>query len=339
MVVCVMTMRSYVVVPLVALQQIISMQSITMERGHIPSYIRAGVVHPAKPITTRALTVTVLPAGTVPASQGVFPATTDVILLPAAVNHRASMMAELNSSACVAFATAAVAEYYASKAYGIRYRLSPQFIYDLRNSSTPGMAVQDAGNLLSRYGSCPDVDDPFDSKNPDGKPTTYTQQMYDRAIPFKAGAFYLLTGGRPMQIINQAKSCLCDVGPVIMTTALWSPCTPGQFWKPAANGKKIGSHAFFVDGYDKIGFAVRNSWGSSWNGNGCTVLPFADVEAAVETVLVFIPETEKLPLTMIPSNNGSCGNTELGAGQACSGNLLCCAGLCGLGDVVCDVWP
>jgi hypothetical protein len=246
-----------------------------------------------------------------------------------------------DSGACVAFALTAIAEYFGKKLHGINYRLSPQYLYDLRCPQRPGMPVQDGGTAIKKNGVCPDVDAPFNADKPESMPTHFTPQIRARAKPFKPASFYLIEDAKSPRLIAEAKACLYDVGPVLMSAPIYTPCAPGgQFWKPSPTGssKTVGGHAFVVDGYDSKGFHVRNSWGPKWNRNGHTLLPYSDVDA-VESLLVLLPDKEAVRPVLAPTMNAHCGNTEEGAFQRCVNGLVCCGGRCLEATArSCDFW-
>ena len=279
-----------------------------------------------------------------PDVTGVLPAKTPPDKLPLRVSHRAGMMPvrdQLQSGACVAFAVAAVAEFFAMKLHGIQYRLSPQFLYDLRKLSTPGMLVQDGGAVCTAHGVCPEVDGPFSVDKPESLPTKFTDHVNARAKPFMSLSYYYVQTAPAARVIAEAKACLNDIGPVIMSAMIYSPCAEdGQFWKPSTTepSQKIGCHAFVVDGYDEEGFHIRNSWGPLWNDDGHTHMPYEDV-GAVMSLLVLNPNPQAAKPLIVPTTNAFCGNTEQGAFQKCVDGLLCCSGQCSqAASKPCDFW-
>lgn len=52
-----------------------------------------------------------------------------------------------------------------------------------------------------------------------------------------------------------------------------------DFWNGTGN---LGGHAIALVGWNKKGFILRNSWGSSWGDNGYTVAPFMDFNKFTE---------------------------------------------------------
>ena len=46
------------------------------------------------------------------------------------------------------------------------------------------------------------------------------------------------------------------------------------FWK---GSQLLGGHAVTLTGWEKDGFILQNSWGTSWGKNGITIFPFSDI--------------------------------------------------------------
>lgn len=71
---------------------------------------------------------------------------------------------------------------------------------------------------------------------------------------------------------ESAKAAILMNGPVMIGTEVYN--YDNTFWK--GGGKLLGGHAVLLTGWNKKGFVVRNSWGTSWGGGGYTHLPFGD---------------------------------------------------------------
>lgn len=71
---------------------------------------------------------------------------------------------------------------------------------------------------------------------------------------------------------ESAKAAILMNGPVMIGTEVYN--YDSMFWK--GGGKLLGGHAVLLTGWDKKGFIVRNSWGSSWGDGGYTHFPFSD---------------------------------------------------------------
>ena len=54
-----------------------------------------------------------------------------------------------------------------------------------------------------------------------------------------------------------------------------------DFWNKMY-GPLVGYHAISIVGYDKDGFIIRNSWGTSWGNNGYTHIDWKDINKFIE---------------------------------------------------------
>lgn len=66
------------------------------------------------------------------------------------------------------------------------------------------------------------------------------------------------------------------------------PCVAGlfvkdpyitEFWNGSQN---LGGHAVAIVGYNKEGFIIRNSWGTSYGNNGYSILKYKDFNKVIE---------------------------------------------------------
>lgn len=56
-----------------------------------------------------------------------------------------------------------------------------------------------------------------------------------------------------------------------------------NFWIREYQGQEmIGGHAIAIIGYNKEGFILRNSWGSSWGDKGYTIIPYDEFNKFLE---------------------------------------------------------
>ena len=54
-----------------------------------------------------------------------------------------------------------------------------------------------------------------------------------------------------------------------------------EFWDKN-NGEYQGGHCISIIGWNKTGFIIRNSWGSSWGNKGYTLIPYDDFSEMIE---------------------------------------------------------
>ena len=103
----------------------------------------------------------------------------------------------------------------------------------------------------------------------------------------KEGLHYLLhTGLNNIKIKKYAKvnselhlkSAIISNGPCA-AGILVKDSSRNDFW----NGTKIeGGHAILIIGYNKSGFIIRNSWGTSFGDKGYVILPYNDFNKFLE---------------------------------------------------------
>ena len=55
-----------------------------------------------------------------------------------------------------------------------------------------------------------------------------------------------------------------------------------EFWKERQGDKLQGYHAISIVGYDKEGFIIRNSWGTSFGDKGYTKIKNEDFNELME---------------------------------------------------------
>lgn len=78
--------------------------------------------------------------------------------------------------------------------------------------------------------------------------------------------------------VDALKRCLVMFGPCVCGFPVYTDNDP-YFWR---KGKEYGGgHAVTIVGYNKKGFVIRNSWGSSWAEKGYITIPYKDYEDTV----------------------------------------------------------
>ena len=84
--------------------------------------------------------------------------------------------------------------------------------------------------------------------------------------------------------IDAAKGAILMNGPVIIGTYAYNE---NDFWKPSGFEDKKGGHATILTGWDKDGFVLQNSWGTSWKNKGKTIFPYSDFKYVIEAWTLF----------------------------------------------------
>ncbi|MCH5167520.1 MAG: C1 family peptidase [Erysipelotrichales bacterium] len=115
----------------------------------------------------------------------------------------------------------------------------------------------------------------------------------DIGMTFKEAFSYLRNHGVKTDVGNQKieyYAKINDIESLKEALIINGPCVGGMvvynygtdFWNKKNNDKNQGGHAISIVGYNKDGFIIRNSWGSSWAFNGYSVLPYKDFKKIFE---------------------------------------------------------
>ena len=147
---------------------------------------------------------------------------------------------------------------------------SPDSIYFYReNKPSAGMYARDLMKILSVYGAAREGFLPYSNT----EPKSLNRQIVDDAHNFR------ISGYARVNTIESAKIAIYNNGPLLAAFPYYLNGT-NEFWKNS--GRLNGGHAVAVIGWNTTGFILRNSYGSSWNGNGYIVWPYSDFGAAWE---------------------------------------------------------
>lgn len=226
------------------------------------------------------------PASQLPASWTVVP---DLSALPPVRDQGAAGM-------CVAYACAAARGVHALRQQGVRYHLSPQYVYERRaNAPGDGMAPRDALGVLRTFGTCPERDCPALTATAQAGDADAacvgSAAMDDRAVPFRIDSYW------QVRTPDEARVALHDVGPIVISAPVYS--TGPQPWAPVA-GVAPNYHCMCLVGYDDAAgtLLVRNSWGTSWAQGGYSSMPYATLAGCYCSVMV--PAAPALPDPLAP---------------------------------------
>lgn len=184
---------------------------------------------------------------------------------------------QLKRGTCAAFAATAIKEIHdhvriandAGTNTTATTTLSPEFLYYHReNRPAEGMYGRNVFQILRDIGTVPEEMFPYSH---DGSMIPrVTTAMYDVAGSYRINNFArVLT-------CNGLKRALREAGPCYMVLPLY-PTRP-HFWRRSKkrNIAEGGGHSVAVVGYNDRGFILKNSWGPTWNGDGCVVFPYGD---------------------------------------------------------------
>ena len=166
---------------------------------------------------------------------------------------------------CAAQTAACMKEWQEKQNIGYDNYMSPQFIYNNRvNQDGEGMYGRDVMKILNKTGI---VEEKFYKYGLIEKQENIDENLYERAINYK------IKGYAKILTMDGLKKALQKNGPCYVSFPVYN--FGKRFWK-SDSSKRKGGHAVTIVGYNELGFIIRNSWGTGWNGNGYTIYSYED---------------------------------------------------------------
>lgn len=175
---------------------------------------------------------------------------------------------------CVAHAISTVVEYH-SRLYEDELRpMSVGFIYGNRTNSAYtgiGMTTRDAIQVTCEYGDVVNTLFPYNEEVPEiiEKFEAQVDSLIAKSYPNRFTEFYLLHSK------DDVKASLMQNGPVIFAMRWWDDIMIDK------NGYMItkcetadSSHCMVIYGWNKDGWKVQNSWGTTWGKEGRCIIPY-----------------------------------------------------------------
>lgn len=146
--------------------------------------------------------------------------------------------------------------------------LSPEFIYFHRkNKPAEGMFGRDVLMIMRDIGLVPEEMFPYDD---------VVEPMTEPGIEhYEAAASHRISNFARVTTCAGLKRAIREVGPCYLVLPLYA--SRPFFWRPQGKGNPCG-HSVAVVGYNHDGFILKNSWGPTWNGDGCVIFPYAEWE-------------------------------------------------------------
>lgn len=186
--------------------------------------------------------------------------------LPEVVDHVPNMQPirdQGTQGSCAAMGGAAMKEWQENKDVGLNEYMSPQFIYNNREDLTEeGMYMRDLMEILKEKGDCLEKLFPYGTM---GKPSI---EVLMNASKYKTLNY------ASIDTIDDLKISLYTNGPCIIAIPVYNYTE--RLWFKRPGDTMLGGHAMCVAGYNKYGFAIRNSWGTGWGQNGYCLMPYED---------------------------------------------------------------
>jgi hypothetical protein len=170
--------------------------------------------------------------------------------------------------------------------------ISARFIYDVERSMTGqypndvGASMRDGGEVLNKYGVCPERYLPYTGKADNGPIATgIPPEAYAAALSYGVSTFYRLSG-TGMNLINSILGCLDEgwacVIAILVPPSFTQVAPHGRVPTPQTGEAVLGGHAMtvcgnFIDGsFDGGGcLLVANSWAENFGEDGYCYLPFS----------------------------------------------------------------
>jgi len=150
---------------------------------------------------------------------------------------------------------------------GLLEDFSPMFVYAHRTpTSIAGMYPRDVMKIMQNLGGVAEQDYPYKAANRNKQ--NITTAIYEDAKN------YTIKSYASISTIDAVKRALIADGPVFVGLPVFN--FGNTFWKANFGDDSLGGHAVAIVGYDKKGFTLRNSWGTSWGDYGYGFFPYKD---------------------------------------------------------------
>jgi len=134
--------------------------------------------------------------------------------------------------------------------------------------------IRDGMKTVSKDGTCPEKNWPYDIKKFTVKPTA---ACYKKALDHQVLSYH-----RVPRVLDQIKGCLADGYPMVLGFTVYESFESSAVAKtgilnmPGPGEQVMGGHAVLAVGYDdKQGrFIIRNSWSAQWGMQGYFTMPY-----------------------------------------------------------------
>jgi len=212
---------------------------------------------------------------------------------------------------CVAFASAAIVEFYINVFNNDTNYVSPRFIYAYRrNIPQTGMRQTNGLEIIRMPGSVNESELPYSDISISETSFNFGPKLEDSAYLKK-----MTYSETYINTVNDLKISLANNGPCLIALPVFVDADGygilPNFWKAGTgNGDpktSIGGHVVCVVGYDSTSFLLRNSWGTNVGNGGYFNFPFSDWGCKLEcmTALPIKPLPADIIYEYTPKNSPS----------------------------------
>lgn len=182
---------------------------------------------------------------------------------------------------CTANAIGSLVQYCRKKQEEQAFMPSRLFIYWNERSMErtveydAGARIRDGMKVINKFGVCPEVAWPYDTKRFTQKPS---DQAFKQALDCQSVKYARVNRADWMSIVHT----LANGNPIVFGFTVYESfesdavAKTGMVPMPDPSEKALGGHAVALVGYDRTKklFIVRNSWGPKWGDGGYCYMPW-----------------------------------------------------------------
>lgn len=179
-----------------------------------------------------------------------------------------------SQGSCVAQSACAMKEYQEKIDINNDEHLSPQFIYNLRESNSGegeggyGMYGRDLMRILTKYGVCLESEYRYGT-------IQKSQTLLNNSDLLTKAKNHVIKSYSRINTIDALKKALFVNGPCVICFPVYNH-GPKMWKRENPDQKMTGGHAMSVVGYTKDRFIIRNSWGTNWGNHGYCYYDFSE---------------------------------------------------------------
>lgn len=175
---------------------------------------------------------------------------------------------------CVAHSLASTIEYFNSVQGDSTDEISPGFIYGNRaekDYTGIGLVVSQALNRVTKCGSVSTTlfNDHVEVPEMQNIVKSRIMELLPEAFPNRITSYFRLYDDAAI------KASLMQNGPVVFAMTWFEDIKLVRGVINTAGKRGNSAHAMVIYGWDKTGWKIQNSWGTSWGNGGRAILPYS----------------------------------------------------------------